>query len=77
MRPRLISHTRTALILSRSDEFIAALQTYPGSTIDETSLLAGALVFPSNMSTADLPALEIGLGDLLFNITADQYVSRL
>ncbi|EPT01648.1 hypothetical protein FOMPIDRAFT_1048541 [Fomitopsis schrenkii] len=56
------------------DEFIAALDTYPGSTLDESSLLTGGLIFPSNISTADLPVLEIGLGNLLFNITADQYI---
>lgn len=58
----------------RSDEFIAALQAYPGSTLDETSLLTGGLIFPGNTSTADLPTLEIGLGSLLFNITGDQCV---
>ncbi|KAI0733577.1 acid protease [Fomitopsis betulina] len=56
------------------DEFIAALQAYPGSTLDETSLLTGGLIFPGNTSTADLPTLEIGLGSLLFNITGDQYI---
>ncbi|KZT67473.1 acid protease [Daedalea quercina L-15889] len=54
------------------DQFYDMLDMISGATLDESSLLSGNIIFPGN-TTADLPPLEIGLGDLLFNITADQY----
>ncbi|KAH9915119.1 aspartic peptidase domain-containing protein [Fomitopsis serialis] len=55
------------------DQFFDMLDMIPGTTLDQASLLSGSIVFPGNVTADDLPPLEIGIGSLLFNITADQY----
>jgi len=56
------------------DGFFTILQSVPNATIDMTSALAGSLVFPANVSVESLPALEIGIGNLNFTITASEYI---
>ncbi|KAH9831591.1 acid protease [Rhodofomes roseus] len=56
------------------DQFFDMLDMIQGAAIDDSSLLNGCITFPGNATTDELPPLEIGLGSLLFNITADQYI---
>ncbi|KAH9831593.1 acid protease [Rhodofomes roseus] len=63
-------------ILIPNDQLFTIVDTIPGTTLDESngSFLAGCLIFPANMTAADLPPLEIGLGSLQVQVRAEDYI---
>ncbi|KAH9915104.1 acid protease [Fomitopsis serialis] len=62
-------------ILIPTETALDIVHAVPGASLDESdSQLSACLVFPSNMTVAELPALDIGLGNLSVSIPATDYV---
>ncbi|OSX57618.1 hypothetical protein POSPLADRAFT_1174154 [Postia placenta MAD-698-R-SB12] len=56
------------------DSFVALLADIPNASLDQSSAIAGTLVFPTNVTVDSLPDMEIGIGNLNFSIPASKYI---
>ncbi|KZT67470.1 acid protease [Daedalea quercina L-15889] len=62
-------------ILIPTETLLDMYHTLPGSSPDSTdSMLNSCLIFPSNVTVDELPAVEFGLGNLTVSILSTDYV---